>query len=201
MYVEHGNGIVVTCGCLNGKKNNSIHPSLARKRTKENIKEKNITVLLSKIALCRAITVKVVTSLRVYKHPRVAPQSHGVSRLTLNYVGFLYSAFAVFVWLSGNYRESRTSRFTDQKSQENHSVAFRPPPRTPRARLWSVRLPQRVGLCGSGVLAGSPRTEQRKPERGDSTGSSSVPVRIAKLKHPFFRPFPVDLSANWVSTS
>lgn len=122
---------------------------------------------------------------RVYKYPRVVQHSYGVSRLTLNYFGSLYSAFAVFVWLSGNYRESWTSRFTDQKSQENHSVAFRSPSGTPRALLWSVRLPQRVGLCCSGVLAGSPRTEQRKTERGNSTGSSSVPVRIPKLKHPF----------------
>lgn len=56
---------------------------------------------------------------------------------------------------------------------------------TPRALLWSVRLPQRVGLCRSGVfMSGSPRTEQSRTERGGSTGSPSVPVRTPSSNTP-----------------
>lgn len=135
----------------------------------------------------RAITVNIVTSPPGHINtPASSRHSDGVFHLTLNRVVFLYSAFAVFVWLSGNYRESRKSRITDQKSQEYHSVEFCSPAETPRALLWSVRLPQRVGLCCSGVfVSGSPRTEQSKTEHGGSTGSPSVPVRMTKLKHPF----------------
>lgn len=106
---------------------------------------------------CMAITVNIVTSPPMHINtPALSRHSNGVFHLTLNRVVSLYSAFAVFVWLSGNYRESRKSRITDQKSQEYHSVEFCSPRRNTEspvvvsptaAKSWSLLLRcLRVGI-------------------------------------------------------